>query len=248
VKAGVFTVLKVVIYIFGIDFLNGTTASLALSAVAATTLLLASVVAMRKDNLKARLAYSTISQLSYIVLGAAIATSASVVGGGMHIVMHAFGKITLFFCAGAIYTALHLTKVSELDGIGRKMPVTMTAFVIGAMSIIGLPPLGGAWSKFHLMLGAADAEQFVFVGVWMLSSILSAAYLIPVIARAFFRPLPPQARSAGAAATNETNGTSGIQEAPLFCLIAICLSAAGTFILFFFAGDVAAFLSPITEP
>jgi multicomponent Na+:H+ antiporter subunit D len=245
VKAGVFTVLKVVIYIFGIDVLHGTGASLLLAGVAAATLLLASVVALRKDNLKARLAYSTVSQLSYIVLGAAIATGASVVGGGMHIAMHAFGKITLFFCAGAIYTAHHLTLVSELDGIGRKMPVTMTAFLIGALSIIGLPPMGGAWSKWHLMLGAADAEQFIFVAVWMLSSILSAAYLIPVFARAFFQPLAAPS-SAGAAAASSDAG--GIQEAPLFCLIAISITAAGTFVLFFFADDVAQLLAPLAKP
>ena len=177
VKAGVFTVLKVVIYIFGIDTLNGSGASFALASVAAFTLLAASIVAFRKDNLKARIAYSTISQLSYIVLAAALATGASIIGGSMHIAMHAFGKITLFFCAGAIYTAHHLTKVSELDGIGRKMPITMAAFLIGSLSIIGLPPMGGAWSKWHIMLGAAEADQLIFVFVFMASSILSAAYL-----------------------------------------------------------------------
>jgi multicomponent Na+:H+ antiporter subunit D len=172
------------------------------------------------------------------VLGAALATGASVVGGGMHIAMHAFGKITLFFCAGAIYTAAHKTLVSELDGIGRKMPITMAAFAIGSLSIIGLPPMAGAWSKFHLMLGAADAGQYIFIGVWALSSLLSAAYLMPVIARAFFKPLP---QSVGAAATGE-----GIQEAPLMSLIAISITATGTFVLFFFAGDIANMLAPIT--
>ena len=241
VKAGVFIVLKIIIYVFGIDFLSGSGASGWLMWVAAATLLLASLVAMRKDNLKARLAYSTISQLSYIVLGGALATGASVIGGSLHIAMHGFGKITLFFCAGAIYTASRKTLVSELDGIGRRMPLTMGAFVIGALSIIGLPPMGGAWSKWHLMLGAADAEQYVFIGVWMLSSLLSAAYLMPVIARAFFQPPAPAPASAGAAAT----GGDGIQEAPLFCLIAMAITSAGTFILFFFAGDIADLLAPI---
>ncbi|MDP6430255.1 MAG: proton-conducting transporter membrane subunit [Rhodospirillales bacterium] len=245
VKAGVFTVVKVIVYIFGIDLLHGTGASFLLAGVAAATLLLASIIAMRKDNLKARLAYSTVSQLSYIILGAAIATGASVVGGGMHIAMHAFGKITLFFCAGAIYTAHKLTLVSEMNGIGRKMPVTMAAFLIGALSVIGLPPMGGAWSKWQLMLGAAEAEQFVFIAVWMLSSVLSAAYLIPLVLRAFFQPLPEPA-SAGAAAAG--GDTGGIEEAPLFCLIAICISAAGTFILFFLAGEIAQLLAPLAKP
>jgi multicomponent Na+:H+ antiporter subunit D len=237
VKAGVFTVLKVIIYIFGIETLQGTGSAMLLAAVASMTLLFASVVAIRKDNLKARLAYSTVSHLSYIVLAAAIATSASIIGGGMHIAMHAFGKITLFFCAGAIYTAHHLTLVSQLDGIGRKMPFTMAAFVVGSISLIGLPPMGGAWSKFHMMLGAANADMLIFVGVWMLSSILSAVYLFPIIGRAFFRPLP------------QTDGetATGIQEAPLPSVIAICVAAIGTFVLFFYAGDLAHFLSPIVK-
>ena len=148
----------------------------------------------------------------------------------MHIAMHAFGKITLFFCAGAIYTAHHLTKVSELDGIGRKMPITMAAFLIGSLSIIGLPPMGGAWSKWHIMLGAAEADQLIFVFVFMASSILSAAYLFPILARAFFKPLPNMKSSS----TNE-NFTGGIQEAPVFSLVAICIAATGTFLMFFYA-------------
>jgi len=206
--------------------------------VAAATLLFAAIVAMRKNNLKARLAYSTVSQLSYIVLGAALATGTSVIGGGLHLAMHAFGKITLFFCAGAIFVAAQKTLVSELDGIGRRMPFTMGAFVIGSLSIIGLPPMGGAWSKFHLMLGAASAEYYIFIAVWALSSLLSAAYLMPVISRAFFLPL---SKSIGAAAT----GGIVLQEAPIFSLIAIGITSAGTFILFFFAGDIANMLAPI---
>jgi multicomponent Na+:H+ antiporter subunit D len=237
VKAGVFTVLKVVVYIFGIDFLSESGANVWLMWVAAITLLFASFIALHKDNLKARLAYSTISQLSYIVLGAALATGASIIGGGLHIAMHAFGKITLFFCAGAIYTVTHKTEVSQLNGIGRRMPITMGAFVIGSLSIIGLPPMGGAWSKFHLMLGAASADQYIFIGVWALSSLLSAAYLMPIIARAFFKPLP---KPAGVAVVDD-----GIKEAPIFSLIAIAITAAGTFALFFFAGDIANMLAPI---
>jgi multicomponent Na+:H+ antiporter subunit D len=237
VKAGVFTVLKIVIYVFGIDFLSDSGMNVWLMWVAAITLLFASVIAMRKDNLKARLAYSTVSQLSYIVLGAALATGASVIGGGLHIAMHAFGKITLFFCAGAIYITTRKTQISELNGIGRKMPITMGAFLIGSLSIIGLPPMAGAWSKFHLMLGAADAGQYIFIGVWALSSLLSAAYLMPVLSRAFFQPLP---ESSDGAATSE-----GIQEAPVMVLIAISITAIGTFALFFFAGDIANMLAPI---
>ena len=121
---------------------------------ASFTILAASIVAILQDNLKKRLAYSTVSQLSYIVLAAALATQASIIGGGMHIVMHAAGKITLFFCAGAIYVAHHKTEISQLDGLGRKMPFTFAAFLIGSLSIIGLPPFGGVWSKWVISVGA----------------------------------------------------------------------------------------------
>jgi len=111
---------------------------------------------MQKDNLKLRLAYSTVSQLSYVVLGAMLATSSGALGSAMHIAMHAFGKITLFFCAGAIMVATHKTEISQMHGLGRQMPLTFIAFGIAALSIIGLPPLGGAWSKWQLALGAAE--------------------------------------------------------------------------------------------
>ncbi len=150
VKAGVFAVVKVVVYIFGIDFLWQIGVSGWLQYVAAATILIASLVAMNQDNLKARLAYSTISQLSYIVLGAMLVSDLAIIGSGMHLAMHAFGKITLFFCAGAIMVATHKTEISQMRGIGRAMPVTMGAFLIGSLSIIGLPPFGGLWSKWYL--------------------------------------------------------------------------------------------------
>ena len=120
---------------------------------------------MTKDNLKARLAYSTISQLSYITLGLALANSLGVLGGALHIATHALGKITLFMCAGSIYVATHRTNVSELDGLGRLMPITFGAFLVGAVSIIGLPPFGGSWSKWLLVLGAIQADQILILSL-----------------------------------------------------------------------------------
>ena len=175
-KAGVFTVLKVIIYIFGIDFLTETGASVWLMYIAGATILLASLVALTKDNLKARLAYSTISQLAYIVLAGALATSHSLVGGAMHIAMHAFGKITLFFCAGAIMVASHKTEISQMRGLGRKMPIVFTCFLIASLSIIGVPPLGGAWAKYELMQGAIDADHMYVVFVLIASTLLNVAY------------------------------------------------------------------------
>ena len=224
VKAGVFTVLKVIVYIFGIGTLNTTGASGWLVYAACITLLVASMVALSRGNLKARLAYSTVSQLAYIVLGAALATSSSVIGAGMHIAMHAAGKITLFFCAGAIYVAAHKTEISQLDGIGRKMPITMAAFMIGSLSIIGLPPFGGTWSKWYLAVGSLEAGYQFVVAVLMISSLLNVAYLMPIVARAFFKT--PDGK----------DGTAkvGIEEAPLPCVLALSFTALLCLLLFIF--------------
>ena len=232
VKAGVFSVLKIAIYIFGIDFLATGHFSNVLMGVAAITILAASIHALSLDNLKARLAYSTISQLSYIVLGAALATSASMMGAGLHILMHALGKITLFFVAGAIFVVAHKTEVSQLDGLGRKMPFTFAAFCIASLSIIGLPPLGGAWSKWFLIQGAFDAGEPWMVVVFMVSSLLSIGYLMPIVARAYFRPLPE-------------GEEGGIKDAPILMLLPLCTTALGCFAIFFYANDVYRLLAPI---
>lgn len=239
VKAGVFTMLKVGTYIFGVGFLSKTGASEWLMWLAAASILIASIIALTKDDLKARLAYSTVSQLSYITLGMALANQMGVIGGAMHIVMHAMGKITLFMCAGAIYVAAHKTKVSELDGLGRKMPLTFLAFTVASLSIIGLPPMGGAWSKWYLMLAAAEAEQLVIIVLLMLSSLLSVAYLLPVIARGFFAQAPDRTTHSLGAAASPGNS---IEEAPLLCLIPICLTAFGCIVLFFTIGSLYEFL------
>lgn len=220
VKAGVFTVLKVVVYIFGIDLLADTGLGTYLAYAACATILIGSLVAMAQDNLKARLAYSTVSQLSYIVLGAALANHWGILGGSLHIAMHAFGKITLFFCAGAIAIALHKTEISEMKGIGRQMPWTMGAFLVGSLSIIGLPPLGGAWSKWYLIAAGLDAEQYVAVAVLVLSSLLSIAYMLPVAVNAFFYPAPSEG--------------NGLREAPLACVVPLVCTALAGLVLFFY--------------
>lgn len=237
VKAGVFTVLKVVIYIFGIEFLSETGASNWLIWVASFTVLAASIVAITKDNLKARLAYSTISQLSYIVLGAALANGLGVLGGGLHIATHAVGKITLFMCAGAIYVATHKTEISEMTGLGRKMPFTFAAFAIGSLSIIGLPPFAGTWSKWYLALAAANAEIWAVIGVYMLSSLLNVWYLLSIVAKGFFAP------------TGELSDPlqPKIQEAPILCVLPPCLTALGCLALFFFAEHIVELLRPIAS-
>ena len=226
VKAGVFSILKVSFYTFGIDVLGEIGTTKLVMYVAAATILIASLVAMRQDNLKRRLAYSTVSQLSYIVLGAMLATRLGFVGGGMHIVTHAFGKITLFFCAGSILVASHKTEISDMRGLGRAMPLTMTAFLIGSFSVIGLPLFGGLWSKWYLALGALDADEIAMVIVLLISSLLNVAYLLPIPIRGFF------------SAPADSTEYKGYKEAPAFCVAAQSLTAIGCVVLFFWIEPV----------
>ena len=219
VKAGVFSMLKISIYIFGIDFLATTSASDWLVWVAAFSILAASIVALSKTNLKARLAYSTISQLGYIVLGAALASPLAVSGAALHIATHATGKITLFFCAGAIYVAHHLSDIRDMDGLGRRMPITFSAFALGALSIIGVPPLAGAWSKLMLMGGAMQSDFLIIIFVLAVSSLLNLVYLGEIVLRAFFKS---GAHSEGAMA-----------EAPWTCVVPLVVTALMSLGLFF---------------
>jgi len=260
VKAGVFSVVKVSVFIFGLETLRDTGASTWLAYVAGMTILLSSLVAMKKDNLKARLAYSTISQLSYIVLGAMLASNIGAMGSTMHIVMHAFGKITLFFCAGAIIVFAHKTDISDMHGLGRKMPVTFFCFFIASLSIIGLPPLGGVWSKWYLALAAAETDQVIFIAVLMISSLLNIAYLMPVVLYGFFgKEKAPDAGDAHGHGHDDhhhapsthpllrplTFGKPGVAEAPVLCLAPIVLTTVGCFALFFYADRIRLFLAPV---
>lgn len=186
VKLGVFAILKVTVYTFGAGTLVRFDASRIMQYVAATTLLVAAVLALRENNLKRRLAYSTVSQLGYIVLAATLANSYALLAGGMHILVHALAKITLFFCAGAILVSLHKTAVTELDGIGRQMPITVGAWIIASFCVIGLPLTGGFWSKSYLVQGALEAGQPVLVVVVLLGSLLAIGYLLPPAVRAFY--------------------------------------------------------------
>ena len=190
--------------------------------IAALTIVLASAIALRQDNFKARLAYSTVSQLSYITLGAMLGIAAGAIGGGLHIAMHAFGKITLFFCAGAVLVTAHKSRISELDGIGRRMPRTMAAFTIGAVSMIGAPPFAGFISKWYLVGGALQTEQWIALGAIVISTLLNAAYFMPIVYAAFFRQ-----EHAGAAHADHG-------EAPLPIVLALMTTALFTVLIFFY--------------
>jgi multicomponent Na+:H+ antiporter subunit D len=222
VKVGVFSILRVIVGIFGPNLLRDLDLGVIITTLTSITIVVASLIALTQDNLKRRLAYSTIGQLSYMVLGAGMLTAAGMTGGMLHIAMHAFGKITLFFCAGAIYVASHKKYISEMDGLGRQMPITYGAFLLGALSIIGIPPLGGFISKWHLLLGAIEGHQMLLVLVLLSSSLLNAAYFLPIVYRGFFAD--PQ----------HTEVKRGIQEAPLYCLIPLCITALLSLGLFFY--------------
>ena len=218
VKAGVFSIVKIVVYVIGIENLSSLGAGEWLAYVAGGTVILASIIALRQDDLKRRLAYSTISQLSYVVLAVSVLTPLSVVGAALHIAAHAFGKITLFFAAGAIYTAAHKTKVSQLDGIGRRMPWTMVAFAVGALSMIGVPPTFGFVSKWFIVSAAFADQHFFVLAVIVLSTLLNAAYFMPIVHAAFLKPAPHDPHPHG--------------EAPWPMVVALTVTATATILLF----------------
>lgn len=222
VKVGAFSIFRVVTGVFGVDLLSSMGLGTLLGYIASITIITASLVALSQDELKRRLAFSTIGQLSYIVLGAALLSPKGMTGGMVHIAMHAFGKITLFFCAGAIYVATGKKYISEMAGIGKRMPVTMLAFFIGSLSVIGLPPTGGFFSKWYLLLGTLEADRMVFLFVLLFSSLLNAAYFLPIVYRAFF------------STRAESMFSDEVKEAPLWCLVPLMVTASFSVVLFFY--------------
>lgn len=222
VKVGAFCILRVITGVFGVDSLLQFNLHDFITGAAAVTVVIASLTALTQDELKRRLAFSTIGQLSYIILGAGLLNAAGLTGGILHIVMHAFGKITLFFCAGAIYVATGVKRISQMNGLGRRMPITMAAFFLGSLSIIGIPPTGGFISKWFLLNGCIDSGSWLLVGTLFLSSLLNAAYFLPIVYRAWF-PSPDAQQYDGP-----------IAEAPLACLAPLVLTAVISVGLFFF--------------
>ena len=222
VKAGVFTITKVIVYVFGIDFLFAEPSSGWLFYAAAFTIIAASLVALRQQNLKRLLAYSTVAQLSYVVMAAAILKPLAEVGAAIHMLAHAFGKITLFFAAGAIYTASKKTELWQLRGIGRRMPITMTAFTIGALSMIGVPPTAGFVSKWYILAGAFQADNYAALATIIVSTALNAAYFLPIVYMAWFEK-------------DETPPGQAHGEAPFAAVLALTVSAALTIAFFIYS-------------
>ena len=186
VKTGVFATLRVFLFIFGAGAMRELGADRLALAAASVTIVLGSLLALAQDNLKARLAFSTVSQLSYIILGAALLNPRGALGGVAHITNHAVSKITLFFCAGSIYVSTHKTEISQMSGLARRMPWTMAAFALSSLSIVGIPLTSGFVSKWYLALGAVDRQSLTLLSVLLVSSLLAAAYLGQVLYKAYF--------------------------------------------------------------
>ena len=218
VKAGVFGMMRVIGFVFGPAALATFNGAPVLAGLAAATIIIGSLIALRQDNLKRRLAYSTIVHLSYIVLGAALVAPLGMIGSVMHMVNHGLAKITLFFCAGAIYAAAHKENISDLAGLGHKMPWTFGAFTIGSLALVGLPGLCGFIGKFFLARGAIEAEHLVALFIMLGASLLTAAYLLPIIRIAFFPG--PQPTAAGQPAPPVVR-----QEAPAAMLVPLLVTA-----------------------
>lgn len=234
VKVGVFCTTRVMLYIFGTDTMAALNLGIPTAYFVGFTVIVASIIALSKDNLKARLAYSTVSQLSYIVMGVALLTEPAIQGGLIHIVNHAFSKITLFFCAGAIYVATHKKQISEMEGLGKTMPFTFGAFAVASLSMIGAPPVGGFITKWNLLVGSVQAHQLGILLILITSTMLNAAYFAPITYKAFFGTRP-----AGEPYT-------GIKEAPLAMLIPILIACTISVILGIFPNFMMHFVKVVT--
>ena len=235
VKAGVFTILKLSAYTFGPELISQLNAAQYLIWIAAAGIVIAGFRALTKEDLKARLAWSTIGQLAYITSAALLPFGAGLVAGGLHMVTHGVAKITLFMCAGAIYVATGAQRVTEMRGLGRRMPIVFCCFLIGALSVVGLPPFGGFWSKFLLITESLKTDQWILAAAMVLSSILSLFYLAPVAIRAL---LPPD--EDGQPADFIRPG-----GAPALAVVPAMITAAACIALFFSADAIARYLAPI---
>ncbi len=232
VKAGVFGFVRIVCHIFGIDLFSELGLGLLLGGVASFTMIVASFLAIGQDNLKRRLAYSTISQLSYILFGVALLSPFGIKGAMIHIPFHAFMKITLFLCAGTIMVITGKKAISQLTGIGRQMPITMAAFTVGAVGMCGAPPVAGFISKWYLCLGSVQSGHLIFLGVILVSSLLDVIYFFPIVKTAFFDiPLEDTAGGSAAVARLETS-----RPLYLFMVVPLALTAIFSIVFCFFPG------------
>ncbi|MDY7030524.1 MAG: monovalent cation/H+ antiporter subunit D family protein [Thermodesulfobacteriota bacterium] len=223
VKAGVFCQLRIYFNTFGVDLLHTLSLDVFLIYFVSITIIVGSLFALKQDDIKAMLAYSTISQLSYIILAGGIHSYQGMLGGVLHIVMHGFGKITLFLCAGSILCGSHIKKISQLGGIGRKMPITMLAFLFGALSVAGIPPFGGFISKWFLALGSIKGDQWPILVVLFTSTLLNLSYFMPVVYISFFGE-----------ESEMVKGDQNIHESSLYMVVPLMFTALISLVMFFY--------------
>lgn len=188
VKAGAFGIMRVVYEIYGIDTAQALGVTGPLAALAAVTIIYGSIRALGQDDIKRRLAFSTVSQVSYITLGVALASPVAAIGALAHLIHQGLMKITMFMAAGNLAEELHIKKVSQMNGVGRLMPGTMLAFSLAALGMIGVPPLAGFISKWYLASGSLAGNADWVIAVLLGSSLLNAAYFLPILHRAWFLP------------------------------------------------------------
>jgi formate hydrogenlyase subunit 3/multisubunit Na+/H+ antiporter MnhD subunit len=219
VKAGVFGIIRTVFYLYGTDLMQELGLGLTLACIASFTIIVANLYAIGQDNLKKLLAYSTINQLSFIILGAAILSPKAAIGAMIHIAYHGFMKITLFLCAGAIMVVTGIKQISKMAGIGRAMPITMTAFTVTAFGMCSIPPVAGFISKWYFCLGTIQADKIAFLLVAITASILDLVYFFPIVRTAFFDRL--------------TEARAKETERPLYLFMIIPLAITGIFSIIF---------------
>lgn len=233
VKAGVFVIAKLVIFVFGWQTLADAPWTDIVLYLAGFTIIAASLIALRQDNIKSMLAYSTVGQLSYVIMAAMLFSPQGSLAAAMHIAAHAVAKITLFFAAGSIYVASGKILISQLDGIGRRMPLTLLAVAIAAASMIGLPPTAGFVSKWLLLQASVLQESWFVLGVLIVSTALNAAYFLPILHRAFFKE---------SASDEPAHG-----EAPAPIVGALLVTASLTLLFMLLAPSIADLQAPLLE-
>lgn len=238
VKSGIFGLVRISYFVFAPAIIYKTNANVFINILIGITILMGSFLALHHDNLKKRLAYSTISQLGYVILGISLLNKDAFVGGMLHLINHAFIKIVLFFCAGSIYIATGKKNISELRGIGKKMPVTMWCFTIASLSLVGIPPTNGFVSKWYLALGGLESNKALFVVILLISAFLTALYLLPIVVTAF---LPEKVQKHADEEVHE------LKEAPARMTASIVVLTIVVVLLGIFPNPIISFMSDLAS-
>jgi multicomponent Na+:H+ antiporter subunit D len=231
VKSGIFAIIRMSYFIFGAEIIKQLHVNVFLSILIALSILMGSFLALHQENLKKRLAYSTISQLGYVLLGIVLLNEDAFVGSLLHLINHAVIKIVLFFCVGAIMYTTHKTDISQIRGIGKQMPITMGCFAIASISLIGIPPTNGFVSKWYLAQGGLTSGKMIFPAILLFSALLTALYLLPVIKEAFFKK----------------GENTIVKEAPIKMLIPIVMITILVVLLGLFPNIVITFIQKIAS-